>query len=68
MPDPRCHFCCNGVCTILTVTQCSGCKFRKTAEQFEAGQIRAEELLKRKGLVVHRICGHVIARRKSYEF
>lgn len=38
------------ICEALTTKCCKGCKFRKTAAEFAAGQIYADDLLKLKGL------------------
>lgn len=38
------------ICEALTIKMCKGCKFKKTAAEFAAGQIYADDLLKLKGL------------------
>lgn len=37
-------------CSILNTKKCKGCKFKKTQEEWNEGQRKAEEILKAKGL------------------
>ena len=37
-------------CSILNTKKCKGCKFKKTQEEWNEGQRKAEEILKSKGL------------------
>ena len=46
----KCMFEKFGLCSILKVTECSGCKFRATQAEFVEGQKRAKKILKAKGL------------------
>lgn len=37
-------------CSILNKKNCKGCKFRKTAAEWDEGQLKAQEILEKKGL------------------
>lgn len=37
-------------CSILNKKNCKGCKFKKTAHEWDEGQLKAQELLEKKGL------------------
>lgn len=39
-------------CSILKTKKCKGCKFKKTAAEWDEGQQKAKEILKSKGLEV----------------
>lgn len=40
-------------CMALTKKNCQGCSFYKTRDEFEQGEIKAAEMLKKKGLEPH---------------
>lgn len=37
-------------CSILNKKNCKGCKFKKTAHEWDEGQLKAQEILDKKGL------------------
>lgn len=37
-------------CSILNKKNCKGCKFKKTPSEWDEGQLKAEEILEKKGL------------------
>lgn len=43
----------NGLCTALTVCECDGCKFYKTAEQAKTDRENALEALKKKDSYIY---------------
>lgn len=45
-----CIFNCYTYCGILNKKNCKGCKFKKTASEWDEGLLKAEEILEKKGL------------------
>ena len=53
--DEKCCFMDILGCSILTATHCEDCKFRKTHEEFEQGQVKAFRTLAAKTLTAKKI-------------